>query len=898
MTHAIKPVHGGMVVLRKQRQRAGAHLAMAFVLSLALLFGAIAPVPVHAHSSMDIQINDGALSTTSLEVTLNLSYGGTLAPTQMRFLNDLTPGDDCPNTGWSSWESYSPTKTWTLLAGDSGTRKVCSQTKIGGTTRSDDDSIEYVSGTYTPEPNPPLGQSCGLDIVLVIDSSSSIDATELAQMKAALILFVNAFLPATPTQIAIVEFNTSAAVTQGFTSDVSALTNAINSAPSVNAGGTTRYTNFDDALYEARMLFPNRSNPDMIVFSSDGNPNRRDGHPGPGHDGVVDSVSTSQAMDWAIYEANEAKSAGIHMLSIGIGSDVSTSNLAMISSASDVITSDFGSLAADLAALASQLCGGTITSHKILDFDGNLATTADQVTSGTDVAGWVYTAANVIGGTVTPTSSTTDTDGVVTLPFDVSMPGAFASLDILETVKPGFAFLGATCSDQDGPKTVTVDIDPNDGVGIDAISVEALDIVTCNFYNYPNPGTLIIKKVVVNDNGGELEPADFSFSVNGGAPVSFEGDGQNELSLPAGTYSVTEPAVSGYTTSYDNCSGLVIPFGGSAICTITNDDQPATLIVKKMLINDNGGGRHVDDFTFSVNGGAPVAFEADGQNNQTVPAGTYTITEPAVDGYSTGYENCSGVVIPPGGSATCTITNDDQVGTLIVKKVVVNDDGGALGAADFSFSVNGGAPVSFESDGQNDLTVPAGTYSITEPAVAGYAASYDNCADVVVPNGGSATCTITNDDQPATLTLVKTVVNNNGGGLDANDFPAFIDGNPVSWNTPVSLPGGATYTASETVQAGYTAGVWGGDCAADGTVSLAVGDSKTCTITNDDQAGTLIVKKVVVNDDGGALGAADFSFSVNGGTSVSFEGDGQNDLTVAAGTYTITEPAVAGYSTS
>jgi len=36
----------------------------------------------------------------------------------------------------------------------------------------------------------------------------------------------------------------------------------------------------------------------------------------------------------------------------------------------------------------------------------------------------------------------------------------------------------------------------------------------------------------------------------------------------------------------------------------------------------------------------------------------------------------------------------------------------------FTFSVNGGTAVSFEADGQNDLTVNAGTYSVTEPAVA------------------------------------------------------------------------------------------------------------------------------------------------------------------------------------
>jgi len=76
----------------------------------------------------------------------------------------------------------------------------------------------------------------------------------------------------------------------------------------------------------------------------------------------------------------------------------------------------------------------------------------------------------------------------------------------------------------------------------------------------------------------------------------------------------------------------------------------------------------------------------------------------------------------------------------------VNDDNGTRVASDFSFSINGASPVAFEADGSNVLSVPAGTYSVTEPAVAGYAATLSNCSGLVLAAGGSATCTITNDD--------------------------------------------------------------------------------------------------------------------------------------------------------
>jgi hypothetical protein len=175
---------------------------------------------------------------------------------------------------------------------------------------------------------------------------------------------------------------------------------------------------------------------------------------------------------------------------------------------------------------------------------------------------------------------------------------------------------------------------------------------------------------------------------------------------------------------------------------------PATLTVRKVVINDNGGTGTASNFSFSVNGAAPVAFEADGTNVLTVPAGTYSITEPAVPNYAASLSGCSNVVLASGGSATCTITNNDIAtsATLTVRKIVVNNSGGTKVASDFGFSVNGGATTAFEADGSNVLNVPAGTYNVTEPATSGYAASFSGCSGIALASGGSATCTITNDD--------------------------------------------------------------------------------------------------------------------------------------------------------
>ncbi len=343
-------------------------------------------------TTLGVTINAGAHNTASLSVTLLVSWGGAgNDATQARFANDLTPEDNCADLGggvfgpWQTITEIGTTNTATFphtLASQTitGLRRVCSEVAEGtlGTpvnTLSANDTIFY------RVPNPALAQTCGVDMVIVMDSSGSMDASELSAMKSALTFFTGAFLPETPTQIAIVEFDTVAVITQPFTSNETALNTAINAAVS---GGTT---NWDDALAKADSLFPNRpANPDLIVMASDGNPNTRGGHLHLGHSAAVTSVSDQDAMSWASAEANDIRTDGTRIVTLGIGDALNTNNLVTISgpvisppapinASTDVITTGFATLAASLAALADSLCGGTITVHKIIDADGNLGTT-------------------------------------------------------------------------------------------------------------------------------------------------------------------------------------------------------------------------------------------------------------------------------------------------------------------------------------------------------------------------------------------------------------------------------------------------------------------------------------------------------------------------------------------
>ncbi len=73
-----------------------------------------------------------------------------------------------------------------------------------------------------------------------------------------------------------------------------------------------------------------------------------------------------------------------------------------------------------------------------------------------------------------------------------------------------------------------------------------------------------------------------------------------------------------------------------------------------------------------------------------------------------------------------------------------------------------------------------------------------------------------------------------------------------------------TYTADETLLSGYTFDGFTGDCDVNGDVTVALGESKTCTLTNNDQQAYITVVKVVTNDNGGSALPDDFLLTLEG----------------------------------
>jgi LPXTG-site transpeptidase (sortase) family protein len=373
---------------------------------------------------------------------------------------------------------------------------------------------------------------------------------------------------------------------------------------------------------------------------------------------------------------------------------------------------------------------------------------------------------------------------------------------------------------------------------------------TCTIANADVAPQLTVIKHVVNDDGGSLAAGDFTMSVTGTnvSDDSFAGSESGvTITLDAGAYSVSEGAVTGYAqvSASADCSGT-IAIGESKTCTITNDDQTGTLVVKKIVVNDNGGSASADDFQFQVNSGSAVTFEADGENSLSVSAGTYSVTEVSDSHYAASYSNCTNVTVANGETKTCTITNNDVAPSLTLKATVTNNYGGSALATDWTLTASGPTPLSGTTDVVSGASFLAGNYTLGfNSGPAGYSNGGWSCtvngspvaysSSLTLGLADVAVCEIAFADIQPTLTLTKTVDNSSGQhSLTQDDFPAFITGTlttPANWDTAYGLNAGS-YIASETSQSGYLAGNWGGDCAADGSVTLAIGDAKTCTITN------------------------------------------------------------------
>jgi uncharacterized repeat protein (TIGR01451 family) len=454
--------------------------------------------------------------------------------------------------------------------------------------------------------------------------------------------------------------------------------------------------------------------------------------------------------------------------------------------------------------------------------------------------------------------------------------------------------------------------------------------VTCSITNNDNPPSLTLIKQVTNDNGGTALPSAWTLTATG--PSGFSGSGpsvSNGASFDAGTYNLSE---SGGPTDYtagdwvcvgvtqDDGDTVTLGLGESATCTITNNDNEPQLHLRKTVTNDNGGTATATDWTLTATGTVQNPTNLSGStpvdSTTGFKADTYALGETGTSGYTAGTWNCgqasmpdtTHVTVPLGANITCTVNNDDIAAHLIVIKHVINDDGGLKDAADFSTTISGVSTVNptasgAESPGVDNILTTVGSYSVDEGAHDGYSKTLSADCTGTIALGQTKTCTITNDDIAPQLTVIKHVINDNGGSAVSGDFTMNVTAtNPSDASFPgvdnsgttITLNAGS-YSVSETGPSGYSESD-SQDC----TGTIAVGENKTCTITNDDIAPILHLIKEVITDDGGDATVDDFTLTADGTDSNDLNGTSPVDsgATLLADTFTLSETNLPGYSAS
>lgn len=435
-------------------------------------------------------------------------------------------------------------------------------------------------------------------------------------------------------------------------------------------------------------------------------------------------------------------------------------------------------------------------------------------------------------------------------------------------------------------------------------------------------GAIKITKIVVPE-----DESVWTFTLqdySSGGEVTYSGLGHNESytfsNLIPGTYEIYEETDPNYFTTVQ-CGGsgpwdqngflTTVVAGQTLECTFTNTKyNPQLNVVKTSTTTEITGAGQVVPYTFTVsNAGnqtltgitvtdpkcdAAPAYQSGDANSdsklQTTEIWVYTcnhtVTQDEIDAVN-GNGNLHNVVTVTSNESGSA--SDDHDISIRAGKITIKKNTVPAGAEDsFEFEPNWGEGNFNLSDGQDYGSgwMQTGSYSIREIVPEGWELTSLVCVDpdqgsdiafdtatayIDLDAGKTITCTFTNSKLP-TLTLVKEVINDNGGTAVAKHFQAKIDGKDVNWEEPQKLSIGE-HTISESVLSGYNALGW--DCSEDGKITLNAGENMTCTITNDDYARIIVHKEVL--DESGEPSAIDVLFDVTLSSYVEEEGDDEKN---------------------
>lgn len=398
-----------------------------------------------------------------------------------------------------------------------------------------------------PAPNPDMQQACGMDALIILDESGSVE-NYTENVRDAFRAFTSA-LRNTGSRIAVTEFSTVArlpltgAAQRAYTTVTDASIASIFEPYISNFYRPGGSTNWEDSLRVGRYFLPrpSASRPHITVFITDGDPNRvirtdrvtfDPGNPNvaeneyellvPLSDNDTTDASNSAATTPAVPNANALKATGSHVLAVAVGAALNNQqslNRLIQVSGPDVVTTgqpltpqtdvyrvpNFAELEQGLRNLAFALCAPVVNVQKLIDVTPDPGTN-DAIPAGS----WQMTGvvsptpaswAQPVGATGSTAVGETRADGFISFDWRPSGAGA-QSITVTEedpgSVPPGFfndpASTACTYRTPQQPNDTPLPI--TTGVGtFTAVGIPQQAIVTCRMVNRlpPDPGITLEK---------------------------------------------------------------------------------------------------------------------------------------------------------------------------------------------------------------------------------------------------------------------------------------------------------------------------------------------------------------------------------------------------------------------
>jgi uncharacterized repeat protein (TIGR01451 family) len=329
-------------------------------------------------------------------------------------------------------------------------------------------------------PNPNLTPRCGLNVIVVLDASYSIQQSNGTEdVRNAAKTFIGAFA-GTGTKIAMFDFalkariNVDVPYTEVTDGSLKAVFNPAAARYKPLTTSPDYYTNWDNALLQA-LHTSDAGTPraNAVVFVTDGDPTALNNNHGKPTEVTVPGAATSSSantLNYAIEHANELKREGTHVFAFGVGNGVtsaaSQTRLKAISGTQEfkpgvpigsvdwVVVKNFGDLADTLADLATSLCASSVRVTKRVDEDGDGS--YDDPAGGWTFAGALemssgsYDWRQPAGSTTSGQRRVTVTDDNPTAMFewDPHNAAASATFTFSESARLGYRFVDADCGDR------------------------------------------------------------------------------------------------------------------------------------------------------------------------------------------------------------------------------------------------------------------------------------------------------------------------------------------------------------------------------------------------------------------------------------------------------------------